>query len=152
MVAGMCHMQSFWKWKLWMIPLWMTHQCLQTDLATQSESKFENRSREKGNAWHLFDEYIWKFAWENSWRNPRWSYFQTDFALSHFFTRYGGVLSAVLRETKFRRSLLPQSGLEIPITLHVIKAESSEKVCSQMKNFVEKHYLELEKIPIKDKY
>ena len=69
-----------------------------------------------------------------------------------YFTKYSSILSAVVRETKFCRSPLPQGELEIPITLYVIKAESSEKVFSQMKNFVEKHYLEPEKIPIKDEY
>ena len=37
-------------------------------------------------------------------------------------------------------------------TLYTIKAESSEKIFSQIKTFVEEHYLEAEKIPIKDEY
>ena len=33
-----------------------------------------------------------------------------------FFCDYGGELSAVVRDPKYRRSLIPQGGLEIPIT------------------------------------
>ena len=68
------------------------------------------------------------------------------------FTKKVGVLSSFVRETKFQRSPLPQGGLEIPITLYVIKADGSEKIFSQDKNFVEEHSLEPKKIPIKDEY
>ena len=69
-----------------------------------------------------------------------------------YFTKYGGVLSATVRETKFRRSPLPQGGLEIPITLYIRKAESTDNIYNQMKGFVEKYYMEPEKITIKEEF
>ena len=69
-----------------------------------------------------------------------------------FFSKYGGILSTVVRETKFQGSPLPKGGREMPITLCVIKAESREKISGQMKSFVEEYYLQPEKIPINDEY
>ena len=41
-----------------------------------------------------------------------------------FFCDYGGELSAVVRDPKYRRSPIPQGGLEIPITLKVFKRDT----------------------------
>lgn len=78
--------------------------------------------------------------------------FSEGFQTFAFFTVFGGVLPAGVRGTKFRRSPLPHGGLKRSITLYVIKTESSDKIFIQMKNFVEVHYLEPEKILIKDEY
>ena len=69
-----------------------------------------------------------------------------------FFSKYGGILPTVVRKTKFQGSPLPKGGREIPITLCVIKAESREKICGQMKSFADEYYLETEKIPINGEY
>ena len=49
-----------------------------------------------------------------------------------FFLDYGGKLEATVRCTKYRRSPLPQGGLEIPVTLLIFKGDSSDDVYSRM--------------------
>ena len=61
---------------------------------------------------------------------------------SNFYVRYGIVISANVRQTKFRRSTLPQGGLEIPIYLCIQKGESSGKIYDQMENYVVEYYME----------
>ena len=54
-----------------------------------------------------------------------------------FFVEYGGLLFAGVSNTKFQRSPIPQGGLEIPIKLHVVKAEASDEHFSKTRKFVE---------------
>ena len=65
-----------------------------------------------------------------------------------FFLEYDGFLDATVRMTKFRRSPLPQGGLEIPIKLCIGKGKASLEVFRKMKGFVLENYLEPEKIPL----
>ena len=58
---------------------------------------------------------------------------------------YGGLLEARVRETKCRISLIPNRGLEIPVTL-VKKGTSSGEVFSNIKDFLEEYYIETELI------
>ena len=44
---------------------------------------------------------------------------------SKFFLEYGGNMKASVRDIKFRRSPLPQGGLEIPITLTILRNNAS---------------------------
>lgn len=69
-----------------------------------------------------------------------------------YFTKYGGILSATVRQTKFRRSPLPQGGLEIPITLYIQRGESDDRIYNQMRGFAQEYYMEPEKIPIKEEH
>ena len=48
--------------------------------------------------------------------------------LCKYFIEYGGNLRANVRNTKFRRSPLPQGGLEIPISLAVIQNKASLEI------------------------
>ena len=52
-----------------------------------------------------------------------------------FFCDYGGELSAVVRDPKYRRSPIPQGGLEIPITLKVFKGDTPDNVFKKWGNF-----------------
>ena len=63
-----------------------------------------------------------------------------------YFVRYGGAFTARVRQTKFRRSPLPQGGLEIPISLRIWQADSSNSVYEKMKKFFKEYYLEPEDI------
>ena len=47
---------------------------------------------------------------------------------SNFYVRYGCVISVKVCQTKFRRSPLPQGGLEIPIYLCIQQGERSGKI------------------------
>ena len=69
----------------------------------------------------------------------------------HFFLDYGGKLEATVRGTKYRRSPLPQGGLEIPVTLLIFKGDSSDDVYSKMQELVANNYIEPEKISVIDK-
>ena len=51
-----------------------------------------------------------------------------------FFCDYGGELSAVVKDPKYRRSPIPQGGLEIPITLKVFKGDTSDNVLKKWGN------------------
>ena len=53
-----------------------------------------------------------------------------------------------LRSTKFRRSPLPQGGLEISIKLRVGKGKAGLEIFRKMKGFVLDNYLESVKIPL----
>ena len=64
-----------------------------------------------------------------------------------FFVEYGGELLAHVTSTSFRRSPVPQGGLEIPICLQVKRSAAPEMVFKKMKQLVDTHYLEPDKIP-----
>ena len=64
-----------------------------------------------------------------------------------FFFDYGGELSAAVRDPKYRRSPIPQGGLEIPITLKVFKGDTPDNVFKKMGEFLERFYVEPDKIP-----
>ena len=64
-----------------------------------------------------------------------------------FFCDYGGELSAVVRNLKHRRSPMLQGGLKIPITLKVFKGDTFDNVFKQIQGFLEKFYVETDKIP-----
>ena len=52
-----------------------------------------------------------------------------------YFLEYNGELDATVRSTKFRRSPLPQGGLEIPIKLRVGKGKASCDIFRKLKGF-----------------
>ena len=64
-----------------------------------------------------------------------------------FFYDYGGELSAVVRESNYRRSPIPQGGLKIPITLKVKIGDVPVPVYEKMVKFLPTYYLEPDKIP-----
>lgn len=45
-----------------------------------------------------------------------------------FYFDYGGKMTAIVRASKFRRSPLPQGGLEIPITLMVSQGDTTSQI------------------------
>ena len=53
-----------------------------------------------------------------------------------YFLEYNDQLDATVRSTKFRRSTLPQGGLEIPIKLPVGKGKASLEIFRKMKGFM----------------
>ena len=67
--------------------------------------------------------------------------------VSCFFIEYGGELSAHVNDSSFRRSPIPQGGLEIPITLSVDQAETPKAVFEKMKGFIKENYIEPNQIP-----
>lgn len=64
-----------------------------------------------------------------------------------FFFEYGGNIEATVCDIKFRRSPLPQGGLEILITLTVMQNNASLRIYSKMQAFVTEYYVEPENIP-----
>ena len=64
-----------------------------------------------------------------------------------FFCDYGGELSTVVRDPKCQRSPILQGGLEIPITLKVFKGDTRDNVFKKMGGFLERFYVEPDKIP-----
>ena len=64
----------------------------------------------------------------------------------HFFVLRGGELRGKVRDTNFRRSPLPQGGLEIPITLLVFKRGTTNEQYQMMRNFIINHYADPENI------
>lgn len=56
-------------------------------------------------------------------------------------------MTAIVRASKFRRSPLPQGGLEIPITLMVSQGDTTSQIFSKMKGLVAEYYMEPENIP-----
>lgn len=64
-----------------------------------------------------------------------------------FFIEYGGNIEANVCDIKFRRSPLPQGGLEIPITVTVLKNHASQKIYSKMQAFMKEYYVEPDNIP-----
>ena len=63
-----------------------------------------------------------------------------------FFCDYGGELSGAVRDPKYRRSPIPQGGLEIPIILKVFKVDTPDNVFIKMGEFLERFYVEPNKI------
>ena len=66
---------------------------------------------------------------------------------SKFFCDYGGEHSTLVRDPKYRRSPIPQGGLEIPITLKVFKGDTPDHVFKKMWEFLERFYVEPDKTP-----
>ena len=64
-----------------------------------------------------------------------------------FFCDYGRELSAVVRDPKYGSSPIPQGGLEIPIALKVFKGDTPDNVFKKMGEFLERFYVEPNKIP-----
>ena len=60
-------------------------------------------------------------------------------------------LEATIRCTKYRRSPLPQGGLEIPVTSLIFEGDSTENVYSKMQELVANNYIDPEKISVIDK-
>ena len=56
-------------------------------------------------------------------------------------------MKASVRDVKFRRTPLPQGGLEIPITLTILQNNASLTVYNKMQEFMMKYYVEPENIP-----
>ena len=53
-----------------------------------------------------------------------------------------------ISDVKYRRSPLPQGGLEIPIAWEVLQSNASVEVYSTMQRLLTEHYYEPEQIPI----
>ena len=66
---------------------------------------------------------------------------------SKFYLEYGGNMKASVRDVKFRRSPLPQGGLEIPITLTILQNNASLTVYNKMQESMMEYYVEPENIP-----
>ena len=64
-----------------------------------------------------------------------------------YFPDYSGVIDATVTSVDFRRSPIPQGGIEIPINLHIIKSASSDDVFKRMKK-IEQYYQEPNNIPL----
>ena len=63
-----------------------------------------------------------------------------------FFCDYGE-LSAIVRDPKYRGSPIPQGGLGIPMALKVFKGDTPNNVFKKMGEFLERFYVEPDKIP-----
>ena len=63
---------------------------------------------------------------------------------SKFLLEYGGNMKASVRDIKFRRSPLPQGGLEIPITLTILRNNASLRIYDKMQEFAMGYYMETE--------
>ena len=59
-----------------------------------------------------------------------------------YFLDYSGVIDATVTSVDFRRSTIPQGGLENPVNLHIIRSASSHDVFKKMKIKVEQYYQE----------
>lgn len=65
-----------------------------------------------------------------------------------YFDDYGGKLCAIIKTEKYRRSPIPQGGLEIPIELIIDQGKSSDVIFTKMREFVTEYYIEPENISI----
>ena len=63
----------------------------------------------------------------------------------HYFLNYGGKLEVRVTNARYRPSPIPTGGLEIPILLIVLKADSTDEVFEEMENLV-KNYIEPDQI------
>ena len=63
----------------------------------------------------------------------------------HYFLNYVGKLEVRVTNTRYRPSPIPAGGLEIPILLIVLKADSTDEVFEEMENLV-KNYIEPDQI------
>ena len=68
-----------------------------------------------------------------------------------YFLEWNGELDATVCSTKFRKSPIPQGGLEILIKLRVGKGKANFETSRKMKGFVLDNYLEPENIPLDGK-
>ena len=63
-----------------------------------------------------------------------------------FFIDYRGKIKAAVVSCQFRRSPLPQGGLEIPLKLSICHADTSNGVFQKIIDFVNEYYTDPEKI------
>ena len=68
-----------------------------------------------------------------------------------FFLDYGGQIHATVTSSKFRRSPLPQGGLEIPMRLINMQADTSDEVFLKMKELLNAYCMEPDKISVVSK-
>ena len=54
----------------------------------------------------------------------------------YFFVNHGGLLRGNVSDTKYRRSPLPQGGLEIPMTLSVYQGKATAEEYESLKSFI----------------
>ena len=64
---------------------------------------------------------------------------------------YGGALDAMVTSVIFRRSPIPQGGLEIPIDLKIKQNQAPKPIFEKMKSFIAKYYLQPNDIPSEKK-
>lgn len=64
----------------------------------------------------------------------------------HYFLNYGGKLETRVTCARYRPSPIPTGGLEIPILLIVLKADSTDEVFEEMENLVNSYYIEPDQI------
>ena len=64
-----------------------------------------------------------------------------------FFIEYGDNIKATVCDIKFRRSPLPQGGLEIPISVTILKNNASQRIYGEMQAFIKEYYVEPDNIP-----
>ena len=65
-----------------------------------------------------------------------------------FYIDYGGKLEATVTSVDFRRSQLPQGGLEIPIKFSVVKGDVSDVVFQKMREYITSYYIEPDQISV----
>ena len=63
------------------------------------------------------------------------------------FVNHGGLLRGNVSDTKYRRSPLPQGGLEIPMTLSLYQGKATAEEYKSPKSFINEYYCEPEDIP-----
>ena len=64
-----------------------------------------------------------------------------------FYIEYGGELTSTVSDEKFRRSPIPQGGLEIPIKLRIFKGSAPNHVFQRMKELITTTYMKPYQIP-----
>ena len=64
----------------------------------------------------------------------------------HYFLNYGGKLETRVTCARYRPSPIPTGGLEIPILLIVLKADSTDEVFEEMESLVNSYYIEPDQI------
>lgn len=64
----------------------------------------------------------------------------------HYFLNYGGKLETRVTCARYRPSPIPTGGLEIPILLIVLKADSTDEVFEEMENLVNSYYIDPDQI------
>ena len=64
----------------------------------------------------------------------------------HYFINYGGAINARVSNVKYRPSPIPSGGLEIPITMELIKENATVEVFRKMDEYVHEYYTEPENL------
>ena len=57
-----------------------------------------------------------------------------------YFSNYGGLLKGRVRNVRYRISLIPKGGLEITVTIVVIKHQASPAMFNKMNELIFKYY------------